>query len=100
MTFRTARNYLDGEWVSGPLTASIGPATGAELGRFADGGAAEADRAVSAARRAFDETTWAHDRHLRSQVLMELADQLAARRAEVVDALAVENGKVLAEATI
>ena len=100
MTFRTARNYLDGEWVSGPLTASISPATGAELGRFADGGAAEADRAVAAARRAFDGTTWAHDRRRRAQVLTELADQLQARRDEVINALAVENGKVLAEATI
>jgi acyl-CoA reductase-like NAD-dependent aldehyde dehydrogenase len=49
-----AKHWIDGEWTgSGTVSESVNPATGAVLGRWADGGEAEARAAVAAARRAF-----------------------------------------------
>ncbi|WP_326565794.1 aldehyde dehydrogenase family protein [Amycolatopsis rhabdoformis] len=93
-----ARHFIDGRRTAGgPVRESLNPATGAVLGTFADGGAAEADAALTAATRAFA-SGWAHDRELRARVLFEIADELERRRDEVVLALARENGKVLGEA--
>ncbi|MEV6603000.1 aldehyde dehydrogenase family protein [Kutzneria sp. NPDC051319] len=95
-----ARNHIDGRWLDGDRRAeSLSPATGKPLGTYADGGAREASAAVAAARKAFDSTEWAHDRQLRARVLREMADALEARRDEVITSLAVENGKILGEAT-
>jgi betaine-aldehyde dehydrogenase len=61
-----ARHWIDGEWVrSGTVSESINPATGAVLGRWADGGEAEARAAIAVARRAFDTASWSRDRVLR-----------------------------------
>jgi betaine-aldehyde dehydrogenase len=50
-----AKHWIDGEWVgSDSVSESINPATGEVLGRWADGGEAEARAAVAAARRAFE----------------------------------------------
>ncbi|MEU6918425.1 aldehyde dehydrogenase family protein [Streptomyces olindensis] len=94
-----ARHHIDGQWVDSALhTESLNPGTGEVLGTFADGGAEEAKAAVAAARRAFDTTDWARDRHLRAKALFEMADRLEARREEFITLLARENGKVLGEA--
>jgi betaine-aldehyde dehydrogenase len=54
-----ARHCIDGRWLESELvTDSYNPATGELLGRFADGGEAEARAAVDAARRAFAVTDW------------------------------------------
>jgi len=93
------RHFIDGRLVGSDRTVeSISPATGQVLGRFADGGAPEADAALAAASRAFTTTSWAHDRELRARVLLDIAQELETRRDEVVLALARENGKVLPEA--
>lgn len=63
--------------VDGRLTAAedgrtyptIDPSTGEELGRAADATVADADRAVAAARRAFDTTDWATDVAFRARCL-------------------------------
>jgi betaine-aldehyde dehydrogenase len=50
-----AKHWIDGEWVgSDTVSESVSPATGVVLGRWADGGEAEARAAIAAARRAFD----------------------------------------------
>lgn len=47
--------YINGEWLEGAKTFAVtNPATGEEIGRVADGGAAEATAAVDAADAAFD----------------------------------------------
>jgi betaine-aldehyde dehydrogenase len=49
--------FYGGEWhkpKSGQYADSINPGTGESLGRFADGGAADVDAAVAAAKQAFD----------------------------------------------
>ena len=54
-----AEHWIGGEWVgSGTVSESVNPATGAVLGRWADGGEAEARAAIAAARRAFDTSPW------------------------------------------
>jgi betaine-aldehyde dehydrogenase len=61
-----ARHWIDGAWLESEVVAhSYSPATGQLLGRFADGGDAEARAAVYAARRAFAGTVWGRDRALR-----------------------------------
>ena len=57
-----AKHWIDGEWTgSGTVSESVNPATGAVLGRWTDGGEAEARAAVAAARRAFDTSPWSRD---------------------------------------
>ena len=95
-----ARHWIDGAWLESELVAdSYNPATGELLGRFADGGEAEARAAVDAARRAFAGTDWGRDRALRSRALLELAERFEARASELALMLTRENGKTLAEAT-
>src|SRR5215211_5003244 len=95
-----ARHWIDGACLESELVAdSYNPATGELLGRFADGGEAEARAAVSAAHRAFAGTDWGRDRALRSRALLELAERFEARAPELALILTRENGKTLAEAT-
>ena len=60
-----ARMLIDGALVdadSGATFANVNPATEEVIGHVADGSTAEMRRAIAAARRAFDETTWSTDR--------------------------------------
>jgi len=95
-----ARHWIDGAWLESKRVAdSYNPATGQLLGRFTDGGDAEARAAVGAARRAFEATDWGRDRALRSRALLELADLFDAHAPELAVMLTRENGKTLAQAT-
>jgi betaine-aldehyde dehydrogenase len=79
-----AKHWIDGAWVeSGTVSESVNPATGAVLGRWADGGEAEARAAIAAARRAFDTLPWSRDRSLRHRALDEMADRFDARAEEL-----------------
>ena len=53
--------YIDGEWVdprSGEQFETLNPATGEVLESVSSAGAEDADAAVTAARRAFDDPSW------------------------------------------
>src|SRR6478735_2597830 len=55
------RLYIDGELVEaegGKVYDNVNPATGEVIGVAADASADDLERAISAARRAFDETDW------------------------------------------
>src|ERR1700731_3493202 len=55
------RMLIDGEWVTaeaGATWSHTHPATGERVAEFPVAGAADVDRAVRAARRAFDEGPW------------------------------------------
>jgi betaine-aldehyde dehydrogenase len=96
-----ARHWIGGAWIGSAKTGvSISPSTSETLGTFADGGRAEAEAAIAAARRAFDTTSWSRDRKLRATALSELADRLIERAASIARTLARECGKVITQATM
>ena len=74
---KTKRLLIDGKWVeaaSGKTFASINPATGEVLATVAEGNAEDIDRAVAAARRAFD-GPWSKIKPFERQLmLLRLAD--------------------------
>jgi len=93
-----AKHWIDGEWTgSAAVSESVNPATGAVLGRWADGGEAEARAAIAAARRAFSTSPWSRDRSLRHRALSEMADHFDAHAEELGTLVTKENGKKLAE---
>jgi betaine-aldehyde dehydrogenase len=93
-----AKHWIDGEWIgSGTVSDSINPATGAVLGRWADGGEAEARAAIAAARRAFGTSPWSRDRTLRHRALSEMADRFDAHADELGALVTKENGKILTQ---
>ncbi|MFG1817663.1 aldehyde dehydrogenase family protein [Kribbella sp. NPDC049174] len=95
----TARQYVDGSLVgSANESKSISPADGSVLGTYADADAQQATQAITAARRAFEQTDWARDRRLRHRVLTEIAYAVERHSDELVLMLARENGKILKDA--
>src|SRR5690606_6255201 len=69
----TKRLLIDGQLVTTERTfASYNPATGEVVGHAPDAGVEEADAAIKAARRAFDETTWSTDVEFRIKCLDQL----------------------------
>ena len=59
---------------------NINPATEEVIGQTADATAADMDRAIGAARRAFDETGWSTDRALRQRCLRQLHEAIVAEQ--------------------
>ncbi len=98
-----ALHFVDGQWSDlgcQEKFESFNPATGELLGTICDAGAAEAQTATAAARRAFDATTWARNPRLRAAVLLELGNRLEAASADIVTLLTRENGKLLQESRV
>ncbi len=87
---------IDGE--SGPARSGADmplydPATGAELARVARAGAEDVDRAVAAARRAF-EGSWAGQRPAdRERLLLRLAERVEAHGEQLAQLETLNNGK-------
>ena len=96
-----ALNWIDGEWRdSSRREASFNPATSEQIGTYAAAdGIGIAQDALAAALRAFRDTPWARDRHLRAKVLHQIADSFERNREVLIELLATENGKVKPQAT-
>lgn len=98
-TDRKAFNWINGVQIfDGPLKESIDPATYDVIGHYPDDGLTAAKSAVAAATKAFRETMWAHDHELRARVLEQLAQAFERNRDNLLEILALENGKVKGEA--
>jgi aldehyde dehydrogenase (NAD+) len=95
---REAQLFIDGEWESaGESTPDVDPSTGNELGRVARGSAADVDRAVASARRAFP--AWAAKPAVaRGRILAVAADELEGDADAWAALMASEMGKPIAEA--
>lgn len=94
-----ARHWINGEWLASDATSnSYNPATGEAIGQYADGGAREAQLAIAAARDAFELGEWSENAQLRARVLEELAASFERHRDELIELLALENGKIKPEA--
>jgi aldehyde dehydrogenase (NAD+) len=89
------RLLIDGELVPASGRASyetINPATEAVLGPAADASLADAERAIGAARRAFDTTEWSRDRDLRVHCMRQLHAALQDNFAPLRDIIVSECG--------
>lgn len=71
---------------------NINPATEEVLGQAADCSMADADEAVAAARRAFDETDWSTNHAFRKKCLLQLQEALEAEKEEIRAELVAEVG--------
>lgn len=100
----TIRNqaFINGAFTdaaSGKTFASINPATGETLAEVAEGEAKDIDRAVAAARRAFDDGRWSRmapgDR---KAVLLKLADLIRANLHEMALLDSLDMGKLVQDA--
>jgi aldehyde dehydrogenase (NAD+) len=88
--------YIDGEWVDASGDEEIvvvNPATEEAIGRVPQASSADVDRAVEAARRAFDGGPWPRmSPRERSDVLQRFVQAVADRRADLVDLIIAEAG--------
>lgn len=94
------RNYIAGEWVAGESARpNVNPSDLSDIiGEYAQADVAQTKAAIAAAHSALPD--WSTSGiQLRSDVLERVAGELLARRAELGDLLAREEGKTLAEAT-
>jgi phenylacetaldehyde dehydrogenase len=87
---------IGGDWTqaaSGETFETVNPATGSVLATVASGGPADVDRAVAAARRAFEEPSWASmNPHDRTLVLLRIADAVEANAEELAELESLDGG--------
>ncbi|TYC56039.1 aldehyde dehydrogenase family protein [Zoogloea oleivorans] len=91
------RMLIGGEWVdalAGQTLPVVDPADGETFCRVPAGEAADIDRAVQAASRAFESGDWPKMRPVdRERLLLKLADLLEANAQEFAELEAIDNGK-------
>lgn len=99
---REGRLYIGGAWhpaADGRLLDTEDPATGQPLARFARGGAEDIDRAVAAARAAFDGGDWGRTSpRERARLLRRLADLITRDAGNLALLESRDNGKPFAVA--
>jgi aldehyde dehydrogenase (NAD+) len=89
------RMLIDGalvEAASGRTFDNINPATEEVLGDVADADAEDMRRAIAAARRAFDETSWKTDHAFRARCLLQLQDAIQGELEQFRSELVAEVG--------
>ncbi len=88
---------IDGTWVdaaSGKTFATVNPASGEVLAQVAEGDQEDIDRAVKAARRAFESGPWRRmTPSERGRLIWKLADLLEAHLEEFAQIETLDNGK-------
>ncbi|MFM7224019.1 MAG: aldehyde dehydrogenase family protein [Actinomycetota bacterium] len=94
--------FIDGQWVdaeSGETFETYAPSTGEKIGDLAKAGRADAQRAVEAARRAFDDGPWARMTGAeRAAKLRAVAEILNGRAAELAEIEARDGGGTMRKA--
>ena len=94
---------IGGAWISAASGRTLevrNPATAEVIARVPDAGPEDADRAVRAARRAFDGGWRDTTAQQRGRVLFRIADAIRARRAELAELETVNCGKPIVEAEL
>lgn len=89
------RLLIGGELVgseSGEGFDNVSPATGEVIGKTYAATRGDMDRAIGAARAAFDKGSWARDRDLRARCLFQLHEALSAEREDIRTELIAEAG--------
>jgi acyl-CoA reductase-like NAD-dependent aldehyde dehydrogenase len=99
-TAKTYRNYIGGEWVdatSGETFKSTNPATGELIGVFPKSTVEDTDRAVEAAKAAYE--SWRLvPAPKRAEILFRVAQSFVEHKDELTELMVQEMGKVRAEA--
>src|ERR671934_2487439 len=97
---KTFQNFIAGEWAdaaSGETFESVSPADGETLGTFPKSSAEDVDRAVAAAKAAYEEWRLVPAPE-RGNILYHFASLLTEEKDELTDLMTREMGKVKAEA--
>ena len=98
------RFFIGGEWVPPAGTGTVdvvNPATEEPAGRVPDATAADIDRAVDAARRAFDEGPWPRmSASERAAVLTKVSDAIKADMQGLAELISTEMGSPVSWATM
>ena len=101
---REHKILINGKWVnaaSGKTFATYNPATGEVLSNVAAGDKEDVDKAVKAARSAFEKGPWAKISHSeRGRLMWKLADLLEKHTEEFAQLESLDNGKPLKVARV
>jgi len=96
--------FVDGQWVAaakGGTIDVIDPATGLVFDRVPDGTGIDIDRAVAAARRAFEDGPWATMTPAdRGKLVWKLGDLVEKHADELAELEALDNGKPVTDARL
>ena len=94
--------FINGRWcdaASGRTFETPNPATGETLARIAEGGAEDIDRAVRAARKAFEEGPWSRmTPSERGRIIWRIGDLILEHVDELAELESLDNGKPFAVA--
>ena len=98
---RPKKLLIDGKWVdaeSGKTFETRNPATDEVLAKVQEGGKADVDKAVKAARKAFEDGPWRKmSAAERARCLFKLADLIEQRADELAQLETLDNGKPIKE---
>src|SRR5271155_1640890 len=96
--------FINNEWLPSTHNATLAvedPSVGREISRIVDASKADVDRAVAAARKAFDDGRWSNlPPNKRERIINKLADLIEAHAAEFAELEAIDNGKPIGMATM
>jgi betaine-aldehyde dehydrogenase len=99
---KTYQMFINGEWVASKSNKTFpvyDPSTEEVIAQVPDANADDVDRAVAAAKAAFEEGPWATTTHAdRGRVLFRLADKIRQNQAMLADLECRNSGKPIVEA--
>src|SRR6201993_642692 len=102
VTVKTYQNYVNGHWVSGSSNETFpvyDPSTEEVIAQVASATAADVDKAVKAARAAFDSGPWAQTTAQdRGRILFKLAEKVRQNAAALAGLECRNTGKPIVEA--
>jgi acyl-CoA reductase-like NAD-dependent aldehyde dehydrogenase len=101
LQIREFQILIDGKWIDPPTGRTIervAPSHGVVVSRYKAATKVEAERAITAARKAFDEGAWpSMSARERSNILLRAADLIASRAEELAYLDAMEGGKPITQ---
>jgi len=96
--------FINNQWVDSTHGATLAvedPSSGKEICRIVDASAADVDRAVAAARTAFDDGRWSNlPPNKRERIINKLADLIESHAAEFAELESIDNGKPVGMASV